>query len=111
MRADHYRFVIIDKTNFDESCETWLGSARNQSVFTPGKKRPQPAPPDCGLPLHNRGNCRGPQLLGDNHYRIVIIGKRFLARPSDAASVVQLKEQPREVVELKSLPASVQTNN
>jgi hypothetical protein len=28
-------------------------------------------------PIHfNRGNCRGSQLLGDNHYRIVIIGKK-----------------------------------
>jgi hypothetical protein len=48
-RSDHYRIVILDKTNFDEVLMK-ADLARQEPVrFHIRKKRPQPAPPGCGL--------------------------------------------------------------
>jgi hypothetical protein len=45
---DHYRIVMLDKTKFMQVCEVRLG-AKSLRFHFDKKKRPQPAPPGCGL--------------------------------------------------------------
>src|SRR6266550_7027079 len=110
----------------------WLGT---KSVrFTSGKKRPQPAPLGCGLSTsataetaavlsfrrQSLQNCNDWQdkFFGGDH--LTMEERKIDVKTTKAALITamvaglacnvaaQLKEQPGEVVELKSLPASVQ---
>jgi len=54
---------MIDKTNFVEVSETWLGWARKQSVFTSGEAAAARSTRLRPIHFSNRGNGRGFQLL------------------------------------------------
>src|SRR5439155_19952953 len=102
--------------------------------FTSGKKRPQPAPLGCGLSTsataetaevlsfrrQSLQNCNDWQdkFFGGDH--LTMRERKIDVKTTKAAlitaivaglacsAIAQLKEQPGEVIELKSLPASVQ---
>ena len=116
--------------------KTCLASTANQFAFTSGKSGRSPLHRAAAYPLQQpRGNSRAVlSFLIGNHYRIVIIGKtnffgaticlsrteKWIVKTTKAvlaamvgigpacSAAAQLKEQPGEAVELKSLPASVQ---
>ena len=86
-------FVMIDKTNFQPFLPTWLGASDYEVCLTSPGKRAAAArsTTSCGLSTSLTAEASLPRLSAcrsTNHYKIVMFGKRFSARPSDAGAMV-----------------------